>query len=624
MNTTKSSLAIALAVLSMTPNINAETKNTTYSPYVGRDYPTNVYFGDTHLHTSISLDAYGDGNTKVGPDEAYRWAKGEEVAGDDGIKTRISRPLDFLMVADHAEYLGLVPALADQNPILLKDKEGARWAKMIKEGKMASHVFSEFIYDVTTNKPRMNNPKFAHSVWTNIIDAAETHNQPGKFTALIGYEWSSFPNGNNLHRVVVFKDGKKKTIQTTPFSAFDSQDPAELWKYLESYEEKTGGQVLAIPHNGNLSGGRMFSLVDFNNNALTKEYAKTRMRWEPLYEVTQYKGDSETHPYLSPDDQFADFETWDKGNLAMMEAHEDKYFPAEYARSGLQQGMLLEETLGINPYKFGMIGSTDAHTGLAQVSEDNFLGKYGVAMPNPKNKNRWKKEWPPVKGTVAKMIGWQSQSAGLAAVWAKENTREAIWDAMKRKEVYATTGPRMQVRIFGGFNFAKDDVFSNEYVNIGYKKGVPMGGDLVNAPKGKSPSFLITALKDPDGANLDRVQLVKGWIGSDGKVHEKVYDVAASDDRKITKGKISKDVGSTVDLKTATYKNTIGDPQLLSQWTDPDFDSNVKSFYYVRVIEIPTPRWTAFDEVRFNIKMSKDVPRILQERAYSTPIWYIP
>jgi hypothetical protein len=617
--TTSAVVALLLAASSL-----AESAEASYSPYVGRDYPTNVYFGDTHLHTSISLDAFGDGNTTVGPNEAYRWAKGEEVAGDDGMPTRISRPLDFMMVADHAEYLGLVPAAAAKDPILMKDKEGARWAKMIEEGKLASHVFSEFIYDVTQNTPRLQNAEFTKSVWGNIIEAAENNNEPGVFTAFIGYEWSSFPNGNNLHRVVVFKDGKDMASQTTPFSAFDSQNPADLWNYLQAYENKTGGSVLAIPHNGNISGGRMFSMVDFDDKALTEKYATTRMRWEPIYEVTQYKGDGETHPYLSPKDQFADFETWDKGNLAMMESHKDEYYPAEYARSGLQRGMALEEKLGTNPFKFGMIGSTDSHTGFPQVEENNFLGKYGVASPNPKNQDRWKKEWPPVDGTVAKMIGWESQSAGLAAVWAKENTRESIWDAMKRKEVYSTTGPRMSVRLFGGFDFSKDDIFSNDFVNIGYSKGVPMGGDLSKAPKGKSPSFLVAAVKDPDGANLDRVQVIKGWLDSKGEVHEKVYDVAASDNRMILKGKIQKNIGSTVDLKTATYKNTIGDAQLISQWTDPSFDPSVKSFYYVRVIEIPTPRWTAYDVVRLGSEMSADVPMVLQERAYSSPIWYNP
>jgi len=617
-------IAVSLLTIPMLSTAAQKTKNSSYSPYVGQDLPKNVYFGDTHLHTSVSLDAFGDGNTKVGPDEAYRWAKGKIVASDDGMPTRISRPLDFLMVADHAEYLGLVPGLAQKDPLLLKDPEGARWAKMIEEGKLASEVFSEFIIDVTGNKPRMNNPEFSMNIWKSIIDAAEVHNEPGKFTAFIGYEYSPFPNGNNLHRVVVFKDGKNKTDQVLPFSSFDSQNPEDFWAYLEKYEEKTGGSVLAIPHNGNISGGQMFALVDFVGNPLTRDYAEKRMRWEPLYEVTQYKGDGETHPFLSPDDQFADFETWDKANLAMLEAHKDEYYRTEYARSALQLGLQQDSQLGANPFKFGMIGATDSHTGFAQTAEDNFLGKYGVASPNPKNKNRWKKVWPPVEGTVAKMNGWESQSAGLAAVWATENTREAIWDAMKRKEVYATTGPRMTVRMFGGFDFTAVEAQRNNMVAIGYAKGVPMGGDLMNAPQGKAPTFLLLAAKDPDGANLDRVQVIKGWLDSKGKVHEKIYDVAVSDDREIVDGQTTQKVGSTVDLATATYTNSIGDAQLFAWWADPDFDPAFKSFYYARVIEIPTPRWTAFDEVRFGIKMDPEVTRVLQERAYTSPIWYTP
>jgi len=595
-----------------------------YSAYVGRDFPTSVYFGDTHLHTSISLDAFGDGNTKIGPDEAYRFAKGETVIGDDGMANQISRPLDFLMVADHSEYMGLVQGLAAGDESLLAKEEGARWAQMIAEGKLASHVFSEFIHDVTGNDPRLVVPEFEMSVWERIIAAAETHNNPGKFTALIGFEFSPFPTGDNMHRVVVFRDDKEKAIQVKPISAFDSNDPEDLWKWLQAYEDKTGGSILAIPHNGNISSGRMFSLQTLSGNPITREYAETRMRWEPLYEVTQYKGDGETHPYLSPDDEFADFESWDKANLAMLRAHKDEYFKTEYARSGLQLGLQQQEQLGVNPFKFGMIGSTDSHTGMAEAAEDNFLGKYAVASPNPNNKERWKKVWPPVEGTVAKMSGWESQSAGYAAVWATENTREAIWDAMMRKEVYATTGTRMTVRLFGGFEYSEDDALRHDMAAIGYDKGVPMGGDLVSAPRGKAPGFLVSALRDPDGANLDRIQIIKGWIDSNGEVHEKIYDVAVSDGREIADGKVTVAVGSTVDLSTATYTNSIGDVMLATWWTDPEFDPSAQSFYYARVIEIPTPRWTAFDKVRFGIEMDPEVTMVLQERAYTSPIWYTP
>ena len=600
------------------------TDNGSYSPYVGRDFPQTVYFGDTHLHTSTSLDAFGDGNTKIGPDEAYRFAKGETVVGDDGMPVRISRPLDFLMVADHAEYMGLVPGLAARDETLLANEEGARWAQMIAEGKLASEVFSEFIYDVTGNSPRVVEPEFEVSVWNQIIDAAEANNKPGSFSAIIGFEYSPFPGGDNLHRVVVFRDSKDKASQVKPFSAFDSDNPEDLWAWLQAYEDKTGGRILAIPHNGNLSSGRMFSLQDFAGNPLTREYAEKRMRWEPLYEATQYKGDSETHPYLSPEDEFADFESWDKGNLAMMQPHKDEFYQYEYARSALKLGLQQLATLGANPFKFGMIGATDSHTGLSETAEDNFFGKYAVASPSPDNTERWKKVWPPVEGTFAKMNGWESVSSGYAAVWATENTREAIWDAMMRKEVYATTGPRMVVRMFGGFDYAETEALRHDMAAIGYAKGVPMGGGLAQAPAGKAPTFLVSAAKDPDGANLDRIQVIKGWIEADGQVQEKVYDVAASDGRDIVDGKVTKTVGSTVDLATATYTNTIGDALLAVSWTDPDFDPTVQAFYYTRVIEIPTPRWTAFDEVRFGIEMAPEVTRVLQERAYTSPIWYTP
>jgi hypothetical protein len=520
--------------------------------------------------------------------------------------------------------MGLVAGLAEGNETLLADKEGARWAQMMAEGKLASHVFSEFIIDVTSNNPRLAAPEFEVSVWERIIDAAEANNEPGKFTALIGYEFSPFPDGDNMHRVVIFRDDKEKAIQVKPFSAFDSNDPEDLWKWLQIYEETTGGRILAIAHNGNLSSGKMFALQGLTGNPLTREYAETRMRWEPLYEVTQYKGDGETHPYLSPDDEFADFETWDKANLAMLKAHKDEYFKNEYARSGLQLGLQQRGKLGVNPFKFGMIGATDSHTGFAAAAEDNFLGKYGVASPNPDNKERWKKLWPPVEGTVAKMSGWESQSAGYAAVWATENTREALWDAMMRKEVYATTGPRMVVRLFGGFDFTEDDALRHDMAGIGYNKGVPMGGDLTSAPSGKSPTFLVAAMKDPDGANLDRIQIIKGWVDANGEVNEKIYDVSVSDGRKIADGKVTAAVGSTVDIDTATYTNSIGDALLVTWWRDPDFDPSMRSFYYARIIEIPTPRWTAFDQVRFGIRMPPEVPLVLQERAYTSPIWYTP
>jgi hypothetical protein len=607
------------AIALMTSSAFAQDK--AYSPYVGRDFPNSVYFGDTHLHTNISLDSYGDGNRTLGPREAYGFAKGQETKGHDGKLVRISRPLDFLMVADHAEYLGIVKGIANGDKGLRGTKTGAAWGKLMDEDKWGE-VFGEFIIDVTSNKPRIKSPEFTKTVWDDIIAAAEENNEPGKFTALIGYEFSPFPDGDNLHRVVVFRDDADKTGQVVPFSAFDSNNPEDLWAYLAAYEKKTGGQVLAIPHNANLSNGRLFALQTFEGNPLTREYAKTRMRWEPLYEVTQMKGDSETHPVVSPKDPFADFESWDRANLAMLKKSTPEVKPFEYARPALKNGLAQAAAIGVNPFKFGMIGSTDSHTSYSSAEEDNYLGKYAIGTPSP---DRWKKIMAEgVPDRVTDVLEWETSMSGLAGVWATENTREAIWDAMKRKEVYATTGPRMTVRMFGGWDFKAADAFRNDLPAIGYKKGVPMGGDLTAAPKGKAPSFLVAAMRDPDGANLDRIQMVKGWLDAKGAVHERVYDVAVSDGRKIFKGKAIKKVGTTVDLKSATYANSIGDTYLSATWSDPDFDPALSAFYYLRVIEIPTPRWTAYDEVRFKIKMPKEVTRVLQERAYTSPIWYTP
>ena len=601
----------------------SEQDQRTYSPYVGRDYPQNVYFGDTHLHTNISLDAYGDGNYKHGPDAAYRFAKGEVLEGHDDVPVRISRPLDFLMVADHSEYLGLVPAIAAGNERLRATQAGARWGEMWDEGKTAE-VFGEFIIDATSNQPRLEDEEFSRSVWVDqIIAAAEAHNDPGTFTALIGYEYSPFPDGDNLHRVVVFRDGAEKANQVLPFSAFDSENPEDLWAYLANYEEETGGRVLAIPHNANLSNGRLFALQDFHGNPLTREYAEERMRWEPLYEVTQMKGDSETHPVVSPTDDFAEFERWDRANLAGLKASTDEMKPFEYARPALKNGLALTEQLGVNPFKFGMIGATDSHTSYSNAEEDNYLGKYAIGTPA---KERWKKIFGEgVPNRVTDVYEWETSMSGLAAVWATENTREALFEAMMRKEVYATTGPRMRVRLFAGFDLEPADAYDQDAVAIGYEKGVPMGGDLPATTDDRAPTFLVMAMKDPDGANLDRIQIVKGWLDDEGELHERIYDVAASDAREIDDGgDVSSAVGSTVDLETATYSNTIGDAALLAGWTDPDFDYRELAFYYARVVQIPTPRWTAYDVVRLGADMPDNVPMVLQERAYTSPVWYTP
>jgi hypothetical protein len=463
------------------------------------------------------------------------------------------------------------------------------------------------------------------STWDKTIDAAEMYNDPGRFTAFIGYEWTSqVPPGQNLHRVVIYRDDADRARQTVPATTYGSQgstDPEYLWKILQAYEDKTGGDVLAIAHNGNLSNGLMFPVINpVDKKPLTEAYAQTRAKWEPLYEVTQIKGDGEAHPMLSPNDEFADYGTWDKGNLNLSEPKQDDMLQYEYARSALKLGLQLEEQLGTNPFKFGLIGSTDSHTSLATADDDNYFGKHSGSEPSPE-----RMEHPFAKFGDLEILGWETLASGYAAVWATENTREAIFDAMERKEVYASTGPRMLVRFFGGWDFESADANTRQPAAVGYHKGVPMGSDLRGAPGDKSPNFLVAALKDPIGANLDRVQIVKGWMDADGEIHERVYDVAVSDGREIGKdGRCNTPVGNTVDVANANWTNTIGDTEMITVWQDPNFDSSQRAFYYVRVLEIPTPRWTAHDAKYFDLTVDKEILMTQQERAYTSPIWYTP
>lgn len=597
-----------------------------YSPYAGRNFPTRPLFGDTHLHTSFSMDA-GAFGARLGPADAYRFAKGEEVMASSGQPAKLSRPLDFLVVSDHSDNMGFFPQLLAGNPAMLSDPTGRRWYDMIQSGHGADAAIEIIVAFSQGTFPAAlaslpGTPAY-ESAWRETIKAAEEANDPGRFTAFIGYEWTSNTGGNNLHRNVIFRDGSARASLVEPFTVvrpLGSDNPRDLWKWMEVYESKTGGSVLAIAHNGNLSNGRMFPIIEsFTGKPIDREYAETRAKWERLYEATQIKGDGETHPYLSPNDEFANFERWDKGNLDLSELKKPEMLEYEYARSALKLGLKLESELGVNPYKFGMIGSTDAHTGLAAVEEDNFFGKTSSSEPSPDRANH-----PFVKTEKAVIMGWETTASGYAAVWASENTREAIFDAMQRRETYATTGPRMLVRFFGGYDFTPADANTRSPAVIGYTKGVPMGGDLEAAPAGKVPSFLVAALKDPIGANLDRYQIVKGWVDAKGEMQEKVYDVAWSGDRKPgADGKVPS-VGSTVDVANATWTNTIGAPELIAVWTDPDFDPTQRAFYYGRVLEIPTPRWTAYDAEYFNVKMAPEVPMQMQERAYTSPIWYSP
>jgi hypothetical protein len=603
-------------------------KKTTFSPYAGRNFPTQVLWGDTHVHTELSMDA-GAFGARLGPEDAYRFAKGEEVVSSTGLPVRLSRPLDFLVVADHSDNMGFFPRLLDGDPAFLADPTGRRWYEMIQKGgqdgvQVAVEVIRGFSQN-TFPKALASIPGTSayRDTWDRVMDAAEASNDPGHFTAFIGYEWTSNTKGNNLHRVVVYRDGKTKASMLEPFTTLKphgSDQPRDLWKWLARYEEKTGGRILAIAHNGNLSNGIMFPRVEPGNiRKIKREYADLRARWEPLYEATQIKGDGETHAMLSPDDEFADYETWDQGNLDLSVAKEDAMLEYEYARSALAIGMEIEERVGTNPYKFGMIGSTDTHTALATAQEDNFFGKHSGAEPSPE---RWKH--PMAKVGDKSYESYDMVASGLAGVWARENTREAIFDAMMRKETYATTGSRMLLRFFGAWDFNAEDAKTRLPANVGYAKGVPMGADLAGSPEGRSPSFMVAALRDPISGNLDRIQIVKVSLDKKRKRIEKVYDVAWGGDRKLdAEGKLPA-LESTVNVAEATWTNTTGSPELIGVWVDPDFDPSRPAAYYARALEIETPRWTAYEAKRFNLDFPSKIPMTNQERAYSSPIWYTP
>jgi hypothetical protein len=596
-----------------------------YSPYAGRSFPTRVYWGDTHLHTNLSLDARAFGVT-LGPAEAYRFARGEEVTASHGERVKLSRPLDWLVVTDHSDAMGMMNEIVKGNPDLMRDAKVKSWHERIVQGgdtalaatmeviETFAGVTGEAIPEILMDRD------FVGSVWEKYLDTAESYNEPGRFTTIIGYEWTSTQGGNNLHRNVLYRGGADEARQTLPYTTAESFNPEDLWKWMQAYEDKTGGRVLALAHNGNVSNGMMFPEINpETGEPLTRAYAETRTRWEPIYEVTQIKGDGESHPFLSPNDEFAGYDTlWDKGNLGPVPKKE-AMLQFEYARAALKTGLKLEAKLGINPYKFGMVGSTDSHTGLVTAEEENFFGKHSGKEPKPERAKALVGNFGDIK-----YYGWEQVSSGYAAVWATENTREAIWDAMRRKEVYATTGPRMLVRFFGGWDFTAADASNRLPGAVGYTKGVPMGSDLSAGPSGKAPTFLVAALRDPYSGNLDRIQVVKGWLDKDGNTHEMVHDVAWSGGRKPDADGTLPPVGNTVDVANATWANSIGAPELITVWTDPDFDPSQRAFYYARVIEIPTPRWTAYDAKRFGIEMDSQIPMITQERAYTAPIWYTP
>ena len=624
---------IATAQLAMQANKDRLTKaysGKVFSPYARRDIPSRPLWGDSHLHTSLSRDAGGFGN-RVGMRDAYRLARGEEIMASSGQPIRLSRPLDWLAITDHSDGMGFINDLLAAEPSVTKYKQGARWSKGMKAGgQVAVDATMDMIMSQAQGK--INRDMMANyspgsrryaTIWDDIINAAEEFNEPHKFTAFIGFEWTPHVKGGNMHRNVIFRDNGDRARQIVPLTSqppMGTKDPLDLYKYLENYETKTNGAVIAFAHNGNLSNGIMFPMdAQYTGKKLDKFYVEQRAKWERMYEITQIKGDGEAHPLLSPDDEFADYGTWDVGNLDLSEAKTNDMLAGEYAREALKRGLALEAKFGTNPYKLGIAGGTDSHTSLSTAQDDNFFGKHTGYEPSAERLSHTF-----LKTKQGEVFAWQQLASGYTAVWAKENTRASLFDAMDRKEVYATTGPRMIVRLFGGWDYTKADINSRQPAVVGYQKGVPMGGDLTEAPKGKSPTFMVYAVRDPIGANLDRVQIIKGWLDKDGKTHEKVYDVAWSGDRKAgSNGKLPA-VGNTVDVKNATWTNTIGEPELATVWTDPDFDPTLKAFYYVRVLEIPTPPWYVYDAFRFGVKISTDAPTSQQERAYTTPIWYSP
>ena len=603
-----------------------------------------LYWGDTHLHTSYSFDAFLNGNRSADPDTAYRWARGLPVVHPyHRARVRVEDPLDFLVVADHAEFLGVIRKLyyeVHEGPLagfaarVRETFDGGRGRAMFKDILPKGMVAPGDTRDpvMAAGSPNTlpvdaeEGERLRRDAWAETTAAADRHNDPGRFTALIGWEWSSLPSGANLHRVVITSADGETARRFMPFGSDQSAYPKDLWDFLEKTSAETGAEFVAIPHNPNLSKGYMFAETELDGTPYTTESAMTRARWEPVTEVTQYKGDSETHPDLSPEDEFADFETYP----FYIQQNRQTYVPqkGDYARSALLRGLEIEERVGANPYKFGMIGATDSHTGLSAYEEDNFWGKMAVDS-TPETKLEY--------GLGRGMTGWNIGAGGLAGVWAEENTRAAIFAAFKRREVYATTGSRMQVRFFGGWEFDEADARAVDLAEIGYAKGVPMGGDLASrppAPAGlrrlfrgrahEAPTFLVQAVKSPTGANLDRVQIVKGWIDTAGRPRERVYDVVWSGDRVPDESGRLPPVGNTVDLETGRYANTIGTAELVKVWRDPDFDPDERAFYYVRVLEIPTPRHSLLDAIALQIPPPTEQPPTLQERAYTSPIWYSP
>jgi hypothetical protein len=592
-----------------------------------------LLWGDTHLHSSNSFDAFLNRNMSADPDTAYRYAKGLPVIHPfHRARVQIETPLDFLVIADHAELLGVIRhtvqrEIPEEGLSFWQRARAAiaqRRVRRAVEKDEGAALFLSFLPTPSSVEEAAANPReldypgsdtMSRTIWQEAIAIADVHDEPGVFTTLIGWEWSSIPAGANLHRVVFTSADANTAARFQPYSSIQSMYPEDLWAWLDETSRETGAEFVAIPHNSNISKGYMFAETSLRGEPYTAESARTRARWEPVVEATQIKGDSETHPAFSPGDPFADFETYPHYIQNDPPPYDPK--PGDYVRAALRRGLEIEARVGANPYRFGLIGSTDSHTGVASAEEPNFWGKMARDSTPETKQAGWRGKSGPT--------GWSMSASGLAAVWAEGNTRDAILEAFRRREVYATSGPRIAVRVFGGWDYEASDAKASAIEEVGYARGVPMGSALPAAPKGGAPRFLIHAQRDPKSANLDRVQIVKGWIDGEGRSHEEVIDVVWSDDRVRDADGILPPVGNTVDLATAGYSNEIGAPTLSAVWRDPAFDPTRSAFYYVRVLEIPTPRHALFDAIALGLDPSElEGPATLQERAYTSPIWYAP
>jgi len=575
-----------------------------------RNPDREAYFGETHLHTSWSFDAYIFGNMTTGPEDAYKFALGQPIKHPAGYDIKITRPLDFMAVTDHAEYEGAIRLANEPGSALSKLPIADKLKVRSKDDIQKIYLFLGT--SILKNEPikELVDPTVAGSVWNEVVKTADKYYQPGKFTTFAAYEWTSMPDNRNMHRNIIFQDSKK--VPDLPFSSIDSNHPEDLWNWMDG-QRKAGNELLAISHNANLSDGIMFPLeVDSKNRPIDAAWAQQRVNNEPLTEIHQLKGTSETHPALSPNDEFADYEIL---NYLLGGIDRAPKLHGSYIREAYENGLAMQQTRGYNPYKMGVVGASDSHNTASGYSQSDYFGGHGLLDASPKERLSGKKEAGLNMGLLS--------TAGLGGVWAESNTREAIFNAMQRKETFGTSGVRIKVRMFGGWEFRPDILEQKDWVKSGYGKGVPMGGDLP-VKKGKEPIFIVWAVKDPDDANLDRIQIIKGWT-KDGQIFEKVYDVAWSGNRKPdpATGKIPP-VGDTVDVKNAAYTNIIGAVELKKVWKDPDFDAELYAFYYARVIQIPTPRWTTYDAKKLGVPPPSFVAPTVQERAWTSPIWYTP